>query len=92
MLNLEKKIDREAYSKSQWDELMAMAESGIDIMQYADPDTPSLNLYQIRQAIEERSINFDEHPEMLSPDYPWQSIWEERVRVIRERLGVDRKL
>ena len=92
MLNLEKKLNRETYSSAQWDELVAMAESGIDIMQYSDPDMPSLNLYQIRKAIEEESINFNEHPEMLSPDYPWQDIWEERVRVIRERLREEGKL
>lgn len=71
---------------------MAMIESGIDIMQYSDPNMSSLNLYQIRKAIEEGSINFEEHPEMLSTDYPWQDIWEERVRVIRERLREEGRL
>ena len=91
-MNLEKKLDREAYSQAQWDELETMAKEGLDYIKYADPDMPSLNLYEIRMATLEGSINFDEHPEMLSPDFPWNEIWEERVRVKRAQLKEEGKL
>ena len=92
MANLEKKLDRELFSFSQWEELTQAAEKGLDYMKYADPDFPSLNMYEIRMAQEEGSINFDEHPELLDPDISWQAIWEERVKVIRERLKAEGKL